>query len=676
MAYAGLHSPLREVLAAALGISSRGCYLCLASAPGDRIVEALAATLLVLIAAVGAWALVDRLDVARYERPVAFGLMALALVTGPAAAVGGLASLTGTPLLRPPTGLLLCAVPGALVVSLAARGGWRPSLTLSWRLPATPLLRLMVIGAAALVAAQVAVTFVHPATQGDALSYHAPLGVLLWRGGDLTTHLQLNPATYALWYPATAELWSGALRLLAGERLANLGQLPFALLGASAVFAFTRRTGLQAGAALLAACGFLLVPIVTLQVGTQANDVTGAALVMSAIALTSAPLGHWGPRRAALVGLALGLAVTTKLALFPSVVVIAAVVLATIARSQPRTGRWRGRELLAFVLPFLVIVGPWWLRNLVLEANPLYPQALPLYGHGVNIHDLGTVDHSFVPHPLAWPAYPLVEPIDERSGFGALFAVAILPGLVMAAARARRRPLALWFAGLLFTLPVWWAYTLHEPRFLLPYVGLGLAFVPWALLAVQRHRRTVAAVLMGGAAVLGVALTIEQGVLPLARQPVSRSAFYDRVWGVDPAALALPEREGVLLVTGFGLGRIDYVPTYPLLGPRQRRMVVPLDASDIRGSREVIVRRMHRAGLRYAYVAPIPAYHAEVARLFAPPRFELVRASAIVPGAPLGARRTVFRRAKGSEADSAIRRLLYRLTPVASADETSGRPAR
>ena len=66
-------------------------------------------------------------------------------------------------------------------------------------------------------------------------------------------------------------------------------------------------------------------------------------------------------------------------------------------------------------------------------------------------------------------------------------------------------------------------------------VGLGFGFVPYALLAVPRPQRRLAAATLGIAAIFSTLVTLDQAVLPISIQPTDRLAFYDRVWGVDPA---------------------------------------------------------------------------------------------------------------------------------------------
>jgi hypothetical protein len=655
-AYVAMHTPLRIAMAHLLGFSSRGCYLCARTITGSDIADAAAAAVLLIVAVCAASATTSRFTGERYERALTFGLAMTGFITIPAAIIAGLGSLTGGTYLEPPAGPLLASIPALAVVVGAMRHGWRPSLPSPPALT-TPLLRAVAVCAAALLAAAALVSLLHPPTQGDALSYHAPNGVFLWSYGNLTTMLNRAPGISARAHPGTAELWYGLLRLVGGERLADLGQLPFAVLGAAAAYAFTRRTGLGAGSAMLAACAFILIPLVGLQVGTQANDVVGCALLMTAIALASAPVSTWRADRALAVGLALGLTTATKLALLPGVLVVGAIVMVALLRRPER----RANTILALSLGFLLPIAPWWIRNVARQGNPIYPQAIPLLGRGVNVGANGAFDSEYVPRAAAWPLYPLFEPIDDRSGYGALFAVTLLPGLFACWMRGRRWPLALLGTSFAVTLPLWWRYTMHEPRFLLPYVGLAATLVPWSIVAVRRHSRRLAAAIIVGAALFSVIESFDQAILPLARLPTDRSEFYDRVWAVDPVAVSLPERDGLLQVTGYGLGRVDYASTYPLLGRSQHRRLVPLDASGIRGSQATVVQTMKAAGIRYAYVAALAESRREVEQLFARPTFRLLHFSAVVPGELIGARRNLFRPAPRADVAGEIYRYMFEL---------------
>jgi hypothetical protein len=186
--------------------------------------------------------------------------------------------------------------------------------------------------------------------------------------------------------------------------------------------------------------------------------------------------------------------------------------------------------------------------------------------------------------------------------------------------------------------------------------------VPWSLVAVPRRSRRLAAFALAGAAVFSVVLSFDQAIVPLARQPVDRAAFYDRLWAVDPSTESLPEREAILQVTGYGNGRVDYASTYPLMGPTQRRRLVPLDSSVIHGSRALVLRRMRASTVRYAYVTAVADTRSEVRRLFAPPAFRLVHSSTVVEAERIGARRHLFRPAARGIGSREIYRYLFEMT--------------
>lgn len=650
--YIVTHSPVRDLLAGLFRMESRGCYFTCGIVPLVRgAPNEITVTVLLVCATAAGWIVADFANTESYEWPLAFGLATFGFLVIPAAFVAGLGSLLDQPLLRPPVGPLLSVIPSAmLVASTFARG--RRRQVIRFILPKPRGVTWLVGGAAViLLVVSVVLGVTHPASGGDALSYHAPLAIFLWRDGNLTSFLGRAPGTWALAQPGAAELWSGALYSLGGEKLADLGQLPFAMLGAAAVATFTRRVGLRSGAALLAACAYLLVPMVVLQSTQQPNDVVGAALLMTVVAIGSAPIRDWSERRMALIGLGLGLATVTKLALLPGIFVIGLYALVVAAK------RGNVRAFATLAISFLMPVAPWWIRGIVRYQNPFFPQALPVLGHGIVVNSFGPVDTSFVPGPLTWPLYPLLEAHDDRSGFGALFLVAALPGLVYAARRGRRQPLILLGSVTALTLPIWWVYTLHEPRFLLGIVGLTFAFVPWTLLAVPRPQRRYATVLIGVVALFSALVTFDQALLPLAQQPTDRASFYDQVWAVDPVADSLPERDGVLLETGYAPAIPEYAAYYPLLGPNQTRLVIPVDGEDRTAA---ILSLMREAGVRYAYIAVGADQRSIVERTYNSAYFELVHASAVVPGALNGARRHLYKQVDLSTKGATVR-YLFRL---------------
>ena len=639
--YIAAHSPLRDIIAAALGLKSRACYfVCADALTFNGAADSLSAWTLIVAAALAAWFVSDWFDGATYERPLIFGIGALAFIVVPAAAIGGFATWTGTSLLRPPLGPLMSAIPALIVVGAGLRFGWRPQ----WRRYVrrqTPSLTLLVgVLAAGLLLASTLIALMYPPTGYDALAYHAPLAVFLWHDGNLSAFLDRIPRVSTLANPATPQLWYGLLLIAGGERIANLGQLPFALLGSAAACAFTRRMGLRRGAAQLAGGAFLLAPIVVRQSGIQVADVAGAGLLMATISLASAPLVTWKFRRFALLGLALGLVATTKLALLPGVAAMMIFLAGATfwhVRASQRT-RVVGLRLAVLTMFFVAVVAPWWLRNLR-YGNPVYPAGIPLIGRGTLLSiDFPRIDREFVPSPVVWPLYPLLEKHSDRSGFGGLFAVGVIFGAAIAVYRSRRQPLLVYAIALAFTLPSWWILTDHDPRFLLALPGLGFAFLPYSLLVIPRQHRRIGAGLFAATAIFSTLVTLDRALLPLLQEPIARSEFYDRVWGIDPLVASLPENDGILLHTGYA--NYTYPGFYPLLGPSHSRVVIPVDTA---ATTESIVADMRRASLRYAYVTAAPKSRAIVEGIYDRSQFALVHMSTVNEGWRSGTRRYLYR---------------------------------
>jgi hypothetical protein len=633
-AYVVVHSPAQRVLARAVGMGSGTCYfICAGWADSVRLLDAVAVAACLVLVWRAALLLVRGLPLGRAERLLLFALVALALVVVPAGWLGLVAWLTGDRLLQPPVGPLLTALPAAAIV-LAGLVRRRPSerilptglpwLGVSAVLAGTALL-LLIVGSA--------VSLAHPPTGYDALSYHGPLAVYYWREGDIGGFLVRQPWAWALAHPGAAELWFGLLRVGAGERIASLGQLPLAIVGAIAVHILGRWSGLPARLALLGGLAFLVAPIVVVQSGMQLNDLAAGALVLSALALAAAPPEQWSRVRFGGIGLALGLAVTTKLAVVPAAAGIV-LYLAVRLRHAPQWRRLLGPGLLLFA----AAVAPWWIRNLMLYGNPIYPAALPLLGRGYVVGDFARKDGWFVPNELLWPLYPLLEPHGEMSGLGALFAVAALPGAAVALVRARRGPLVL--LGIVGTVSAvaWWLLTQHEPRLILGVLAAGFAGVGWAVLAVPRAHRRHAVRVVGVAAVFSAAVTVDQALRPLASAPGDRGAFYEEEWGIDSAVAGLPASEGLLYHTGYA--HRSYAGDYPLLGPRQARTITVIDGVLPTDS---IVAIMRTWGLRYAYVPAGPAAWDTVIAMYPPQRFERARISSLARGSWVGTRRYLFR---------------------------------
>ena len=193
-----------------------------------------------------------------------------------------------------------------------------------------------------------------------------------------------NAAGY---FPSNAELvylwWMLPFR---ADTLAKLGQLPFALAGAVAVFALSRQVGASRTAGTYAGASYLAVAPICAHAVVANVDLVMACFELTAIYFLLACTRRFRWSDWVLAGLAAGVFVGTKYIALTYAVLLVPLVLLVLARierargpaggdptaSRPGRGAWFGR-LVVFVLCALVAGGYWYLRNWVVTGNPLFP---------------------------------------------------------------------------------------------------------------------------------------------------------------------------------------------------------------------------------------------------------------------------------------------------------------
>lgn len=370
-----------------------------ASAPGQA---ARAIAILGCLLAV-AWRLAGWLlpTASRTSRAVASGVLATALVTIPALALGHFG------LLRAETSLAALAALAVLVALLhlpfgAARSLPEPAVARSadrWADAAGVVLlgflALMMVNDVwrRLDKAPCMVAF-------DDCYYHLPAAALMQRTHDLQTYKFAFGDTSTSFYPMVGEIvsWFLLQPFSGSDVAARWTALPFALGCLIGVAAVARRLGVGRLGAVLAVALFAAIPRFWPDLALIAgNDAAAAffclAAVDSALALAEgAALG-----RTAIFGVALGLLAGTKYVGLPtagSVLVLAG--LATwLGRGQLGLGArgaarpWTERCVnapvaLAVVLGLALVVGGYtYLRNWVAVGNPVFPQQVTFFGHPI-----------------------------------------------------------------------------------------------------------------------------------------------------------------------------------------------------------------------------------------------------------------------------------------------------
>jgi hypothetical protein len=463
--------------------------------------------------------------------------------------LGTLAAITGGPLLGGGALALVLAVLACIVWFVSRRlpsasGGCGEGLRVASS--GTAFLTVAMLGLASLALGVVLGTS-GPPRGWDVLTYHLPRAVAWLQHGNLG-HYGFSPA----FYPGNGEIAMLVTLFSGSDRLTPLVQLPFALLGAVALYGLARELGARARWAALAPLAFLLAPIVVFQAGIAKNDLIVAGVVIAGAYLLTRALGPRPPseRKPLLVtgGLALGLAAGTKYTVFPFVaatVVFLALALAVMwdrkawepegasgTDEDSRRGgalrfvlSWTGLFTAAVALPSAF----WFVQNAFMTGNPFAPMLIKIggwvvFGGGDIAATFGEQQLTYVSGPASWLAFPWIDraivgdtevvgTYSASVGFGAVFAAFLVPSLAVLAHRAAR-----WRSGptdlrapalLIFVLLgvfAWWFGGFHLPRYVWPV--LALAFAPMALLF-DRLRGLARSVLIGVFAVAALVTSAE-----------------------------------------------------------------------------------------------------------------------------------------------------------------------
>lgn len=197
----------------------------------------------------------------------------------------------------------------------------------------------------------------------DSLHYHLPFAARFVQEGWVTRLHFVGPDPLQAFHPANSELLDAIVMLPTHNDLlvplVNLGWLALAL---TAGWAVGRSRGI-APWTLAATAVVLSSPLLAFSMpGTAGNDVVGIAMILTGVALL---LDHPGSRRNGLLaGLAVGIAVGTKLTF---VIPALATLLVVIAVRRTR----RGPVAASWLAGVLVTGSFWYVRNLLRAGSPV-----------------------------------------------------------------------------------------------------------------------------------------------------------------------------------------------------------------------------------------------------------------------------------------------------------------
>ncbi|HWL87084.1 MAG TPA: hypothetical protein VNO21_14855, partial [Polyangiaceae bacterium] len=300
------------------------------------------------------------------DRAVAGALLAMAAIVATVALLGAAHVLTAAT-------LVLVLLAWTTAVALAHR---KRRFAFPFRAALSKeTLPLALVAAAAISAAILTARWL-PVWPWDALAYHLPYVNFVVMGHGFAEVPE--DVKYLSTYPHAVELFIIALRLmLPDDRLIDLGQIPFGVLGAIATSGIARLAGARRTHAIAAGCAWLVVPVVFLQLPTDYVDAGSAAFLLAAIYFVLAPPS---PRRLVVGGVALGLYLGSKPGAPLGTLLLATVLVARALRAKHVVP-----ALLAIAL--LVAFGaPAYLNNLLRHGNPFWPVDLrlgPLHCEGI-----------------------------------------------------------------------------------------------------------------------------------------------------------------------------------------------------------------------------------------------------------------------------------------------------
>jgi hypothetical protein len=530
--------------------------------------------------------------------------------------IAGLAVHSLSPLvLTAIAAVLLVAAVLPAVIQQRARAGWTARARHSTRTAFNVLRDVPVAVAATLVLGILAwrgfIALRLPIVDYDGWSYHMVF-VDVWLQNDA-----LSAVPQRIWtegYPANSELFTAWLAAFThSDALAGFTSLLPIPLAIAATAGIARSLAVGAPRALLAGLLMGLTPALVAQAGTTYVDTTSVAFVAATWWLGLRVVrGERDVAAAALLGIAAGLAVGTKgtnVLLVGPVVAAAAVAVARPALRagpalRPSHQPVRMQSVLvglaAIGIPILVLGASWYLKNLVVYGNPLYPFAVgPFQGPTT------FTEFAFVPPQLEGKSLPVqlaqswladwnltryaynVRP----GGLGRAWPLLLLAAAIGVTLLVRRRSFAplilvvLPAAVTLATMPMPWYARL---TLFLPAIAAPLALV--ALDAVPRRAATPAALaIVAVAAVSAGFANIHPNIdISAALGPSQHAGFTNYIrYILDPAA---ERRANVSLRSdcrGFGeipdgvtVGAAGFNLLHGVVGPSlSRRLSDPIAGS-------------------------------------------------------------------------------------------------
>ena len=325
------------------------------------------------------------------------------------------------------------------------------------------------------------INLVNPPFGWDDLNYHFTFPVEWLKHGNLDTPITVFDDPSPTYYPVNGSLYYLWLALpLKNVFLADLGQVPFFILGFLVVFNIARKLSLSRELSFYAAGLFLIIPNFFKQLSISYVDVMVAALFLAAVNFLFSLKEVFSFLNVFTFSISLGLLLGTKTVALPYSILLFAPFLYLYCKNLNKA------KVLAFVLFAIIALGGFsYIRNFLNTGNPLYPLHLSLFG---KVLFKGVMDNSVYRSHFRIEDYRLAKLLFHE-GLGIQTLVFILPAVFLALPITLiKRRKGLDFNSLYFLiLPVFiylvyrYIIPLANTRYLYPLLGVGMVIAFYAL---------------------------------------------------------------------------------------------------------------------------------------------------------------------------------------------------
>lgn len=340
---------------------------------------------------------------------------------------------------------------------------------------------------------KVLINLVNPPFGWDDINYHFTFPVEWLKHANLENPITVFDDPSPTYYPINGSLFFFWLMLpFRNVFIADLGQVPFFILGFLAVYSLGKKLGLKIEHAFIAACLFSLIPNYFKQLEIAYVDVMVGALFLAGLNFLFLLKEEFSLENIVIYSLTLGLLLGVKTVALPYSLLLFVPFIYQCVRNIDRP-----YALFLSVIIVLLFGGFSYIRNLLETGNPLYPLDFKLFGKTIF---KGVMDHATYRAHFTLKDYDLAK-ILFHEGMGIQSLIFVLPAIFLALPLTliKRRKGAdfcffyLLILPLLFYCVYRYLIPLANTRYLYGLLGMGaiLGFYCMEILKVPRRAISV-----------------------------------------------------------------------------------------------------------------------------------------------------------------------------------------